>query len=331
MMKVLRVLSSVLSLCVLAVLCGCATLPLEERIVRDGEKQRKRLAEMQKRYEKLKRRVDYVCTPVVIPGYRNIHLNAASIKLAASCRRASKAMIKYIDAREKEDNIRNVIVKVFMDPNNYIEFRPTRVGEFPRPDGTVQKMTPAEFGKHLQKVRNKISAAATEVMQKEQKKSSYDSLLLKHSVLELWQMELAKTYMGYVRIMSKEERAAYRKELEDYQLWSEIVAGDNAVRRLTERNKKRYFTAVTREIATAATVAVAVLVEIDRFRRICENRHHHKKGWEKGLAIAAESARLAPYIAKATEQKLYAGRLLSYMADEWALDWYDVNKDLITE
>lgn len=317
------------SFCLVAFMCSCSTLPLEERIIKEGEEQKERLAREQKNYEYLKSRIDFVCTPVVIPNYRNYHLNVASIKLAASCKRASQAMIKYITAKEKEDNIRNVLTKVFMDPDNYIEMRPKRVGEFPLPDGTVKKMTQADFANHLLKIRNKISVAASEVMVKEQQKSKYDALMLKFSVMELWQMEMAKNYMDYAKVMTPEERQFYRKELQDYNLWDNIVRGDLAVRKLTKSNKKRYFTSVIREIDTAASVAEAVLIEINRFQRICQRKHAHKKGWEKGIAIAAEAARVTPYVLKATEQSLYAGKILSYMKDEWALSWYDVEKDLI--
>ena len=331
MKRIFKSTAVVSSFCLLAFMCGCSTLPLEERIIKEGEEQKERLAREQKNYEDLKSRIDFVCTPVVIPNYRNHHLNVASIKLAASCKRASQAMIKYIADKEKEDNIRNVLTKVFMDPENYIEMRPTRVGEFPRPDGTVQKMSHADFAVHLLKIRNKITAAASEVMIKEQNKSKYEAQMLKFSVIELWQMELAKIYMDFAKVMTQEERNLYRKELQDYELWNNIVAGNLAVRKLTESNKKQYFTAVIRELDTAASVAKAVLIEIERFRRICESKHAHKKGWEKGVAIAAEAARIAPYAAKATEQSLYAGKILSYMTDEWALSWYDVENDLMSK
>lgn len=331
MKKIFHATAIVSSLWLLVFLCGCTTLPLEERIIKEGEKQKVRLAEEQKNYEKLKSRINFVCTPVVIPDYRNHHLNVASVKLAASCKRASLAMIRYIAAREKEDNIRNVITKVFMDPDNYIEMRPNRVGEFPRPDGTVKKMSPADFGAHLLKVRNKITAAAGDVMIKEQQKSKYEAMLLKFSVIELWQMEMAKNYMDFAKIMTPRERDLYRKELQNYGLWNNIVAGDHAVRKLTASNKKSYFTSIIRESSTALSLAEAVLIEIRRFQKICERKHAHKRGWQRSVAIAAEAARIAPYALKATEQSLYAGRILSYMADEWALSWYDVESDLMSK
>lgn len=318
-----------LLLAAMAFLSGCSTLTLEERIIKEGEEQTERLAREQKNYEYLKSRINYVCTPIIIPHYRNHHLNIASYKLAASCKRASQAMINYISDKEKEDNIRNVLTKVFMEPDNYIELRPTRVGEFPRPDGSVQKMTPAEFAGHLMKVINKIETAAADVMLKEQQKSQYDAQLLKFSVLELWQMEMAKDYISFVSVMTPEERNLYQKELQDYQLWKNIVSGDAAIRRLTQLNKARYFTTIIQEVDTAAAVAAAVLIEIERFRRICERKHAHKQGWEKTLAIAAEAARVSPYVLKATEQSLYASKILAYMNDEWALSWYDVEKDLM--
>ncbi|MBR2508134.1 MAG: hypothetical protein IKB71_00140 [Lentisphaeria bacterium] len=331
MKRIFKSTAVISSFCLLAFMCGCSTLSLEERIIKEGEEQKERLAREQKNYEDLKSRIDFVCTPVVIPNYRNHHLNVASIKLAASCKRASQAMIKYIADKEKEDNIRNVLTKVFMDPENYIEMRPTRVGEFPRADGTVQKMSHTDFAVHLLKIRNKITAAASEVMIKEQKKSKYEAQMLKFSVIELWQMELAKIYMDFAKVMTQEERKLYRKELQDYELWNDIVAGNLAVRKLTESNKKQYFTAVIRELDTAASVTKAVLIEIERFRRICASKHAHKKGWKKGVAIAAEAARIAPYAAKATEQSLYARKILSYMTDEWALSWYDVENDLMSK
>ena len=316
-------------LAVFAFLCGCRSLPLEERIIEEGKKQQELLAQKQKDYERLVSRMDFVCTPVIIPNYRNEHLNIASVKLAASCRRACMAMAKYIADREKEDNIRNVATKVFMEPENYIEIRPTRVGEFPCADGKVKKMSPAEFAQHLNKVKNKVASAAAEVMQKEQRKSNYEALLLQFSVIELWQMELAKSYMHYAKIMSPKERMSYRKELQDYHLWNDIVTGDLAVRKLTKCNNDKYIIAIVQEIDTAASVARAVLIEIERFRRICEDKHRNKQGLEKGLAIAREAARVAPYALKVTEQAGYAGKLHSYVMDEWALNWYDVNDDLL--
>lgn len=330
MQKIIKSITLVTLFNLAVFMCGCTVLPLEERIIKEGEKQKERLAEEQETYEELKSRIHVVCTPIVIPNYRNYHLNVASIKLAAACKRASKAMIRYISDREKEDNIRNVITKVFMDPGNYIEICPGKVGEFPRADGTVQKMSPADFALHLRKVKEKISAAATEVMVNEQKKSHHNSLILKLSVLELWQMEMAKDYMDFAQIMTLEERALYRKELQDYGLWDDIIAGDRSVRKLTERNKKMYFRDVILAADTAVSVSAAVLIEIERFRRICESRHGRKSGWEKAAAIAAEALRVAPYVLKAKEQACYAGKILSFMIDEWRLNWYDVENDLMS-
>ena len=346
MKRIFKSTAVISSFCLLAFMCGCSTLSLEERIIKEGEEQKERLAREQKNYERLKSRIDFVCTLTTkhhdgfclwdtkYTDHSVMHTPLGRdivAELAASCKRASQAMIKYIADKEKEDNIRNVLTKVFMDPENYIEMRPTRVGEFPRADGTVQKMSHTDFAVHLLKIRNKITAAASEVMIKEQKKSKYEAQMLKFSVIELWQMELAKIYMDFAKVMTQEERKLYRKELQDYELWNDIVAGNLAVRKLTESNKKQYFTAVIRELDTAASVTKAVLIEIERFRRICASKHAHKKGWKKGVAIAAEAARIAPYAAKATEQSLYARKILSYMTDEWALSWYDVENDLMSK
>ena len=330
MKKIFKTTLGVSALCLFALLTGCTSMTYEERLIREGEIQKERLAEQQKKFEKLKSRVKIVCTPVVIPNYQNRHLNVASVKLAASCRRVSNMMFKYIAEREKEDNVRNVALKVFMNPDNFIETRPGRIGEFPRPDGTVQKMTPAEFAAHLLKVKKQIGEAAVAVMVGEQKKTVQDARKLNIAIILIWQMELAKNYVNFTRVMSEEERVLYRNELKNYNLWNEIIAGDRTVRSLTAR-KRKHWNAIVREGDTAVSVAKAVLIEIARFQKICESKHAGKRGWERNIAIAAEAARVAPYVAKVTEQSSYALTVFSYLTDEWALNLYDVEKDLIKE
>jgi hypothetical protein len=87
-------------------------------------------------------------------------------------------------------------------------------------------------------VKKQIGKAAVTVMVGEQKKSVWDAQKLNIAIILIWQMELAKNYVNFTRVMSEEERVLYRKELKSYNLWNEILAGDRTVRSLTSRKKK---------------------------------------------------------------------------------------------
>ena len=75
MKKIFKTPQVLSALCLFALLTGCTSMTYEERLIREGEIQKERLAEQQKKFEKLKSRVKIVCTPVVIPNYQNRHLN----------------------------------------------------------------------------------------------------------------------------------------------------------------------------------------------------------------------------------------------------------------